>query len=104
MQLDDNNFENEVSKFNGVALVDFFAPWCGPCKIQGPIIEELASENTNANIKIAKIDVDANPASAEKFGIMSIPTLIIFKNGEVVEVMNGLQNKESLKEKLLKLI
>ncbi|MFA6537080.1 MAG: thioredoxin [Patescibacteria group bacterium] len=104
MEFNDNNFENEVIKSGAPVLVDFFAPWCGPCKIQGPIIDELSNEMNDGKVKIGKVNVDANQAVAEKFGIMSIPTLMIFKNGEVVEVMMGLQNKESLKEKLLKLI
>ncbi len=102
MEFNDNNFENEVIKSTVPVLVDFFAPWCGPCKILGPIIEELSMEMNDGKVKIGKINVDANQVMAEKYGIMSIPTLMIFKGGEVVEVMMGLQSKEVLKEKLEK--
>lgn len=79
-------------------LVDFWAPWCGPCQIQGPIIDELAKEITIA--KIVKINVDENQEITSKFGVMSLPTLMIFKNGSVVEQMVGLQQKADLKRKL----
>jgi len=101
MELNDSNFENEVLNYKeGPVLVDFFATWCGPCQMQGPIIEELAGEMKDSVAKVGKIDADANPKMAEKFGIMSLPTLIIFKDGEAKETMTGLQNKDVLKEKL----
>jgi len=96
--LTDKNFDNEVLKSAVPVLVDFWAPWCGPCQIQGPIIDELAKEVTTA--KITKLNVDENQAIAAKFGVMSIPTLMIFKNGSVVEQMVGLQQKADLKRKL----
>lgn len=104
MMFDDQNFENEVLKFNGPVLVDFFATWCGPCQVLGPIIEELAEEMKASNVKIGKADVDKSPNTAQKYDIMSVPTLILFKNGEVKEMMNGLQNKEVLREKIEQLI
>ena len=100
MIFDDQNFENEVLKFNGPALVDFFATWCGPCQVLGPIIEELAEEMKASNVKIGKVDVDKSPDTTQKYDIMSVPTLILFKNGEAKEMMNGLQNKDVLKKKL----
>lgn len=100
MQVNDQNFEQEILKFDGVAMVDFFATWCGSCQALASIIEELDNELKNEKIKIVKLDVDASPAMAEKYEIMSVPTLIIFKNGEIVDTMHGLQNKEVLKEKL----
>jgi len=100
MQVNDQNFEQEILKFDGVAMVDFFATWCGSCQALASIIEELDNELKNEKIKIVKLDVDASPAMAEKYEIMSVPTLIIFKNGEIVDTMHGLQNKEMLKEKL----
>ncbi|HUT22604.1 MAG TPA: thioredoxin [Candidatus Bipolaricaulota bacterium] len=100
----DVNFEDEVLKYEGPVLVDFFAEWCGPCKMQGPIIDELEQEMDGKAVKIGKMDVDANPKTAEKYGIMSIPTLMIFVNGEVKETMNGVHNKEDLKGKLQSLL
>jgi len=96
----DDNFEAEVIKSDVPVLVDFWAPWCGPCKMQGPIVEELAGEFEGKKVKIGKLDVDANQVSAQRYGIMSIPTLAIFKDGEVAETMVGLQSKEILAEKL----
>ena len=98
--LSDSNFEEEVIKSDVPVLVDFWAPWCGPCKMQGPIVSELASEFEGKKVKIAKLDVDENQVSAQRYGIMSIPTLAIFKDGEVAETMVGLQSKEFLAEKL----
>ena len=95
----DANFEAEVLKSDQTVLVDFFAEWCGPCKMQGPIVDELASE-IGDRVKIGKMDVDANPVTAEKYGIMSIPTLIIFKKGEIADQMLGLQSKDVLLGKL----
>ena len=99
----DNNFEIEVLQSDKPVLVDFFATWCGPCRMQGPIIEELAVEMGN-KVKIGKMDVDQNPQIAQKYGIMSIPTIIIFKDGEIKETLVGLQSKEILKLALEKLI
>jgi len=95
----DSNFESEVLKSDKPVLVDFFAEWCGPCKIQGPIIKEVAEE-ISAKAKVGKLDVDANPKMAEKYNVMSVPTIIIFKDGKIVETMNGVQNKEILFSKL----
>lgn len=104
MNFTDANFEAEVLKSNTLVLVDFFAEWCGPCKMMGPIIEELAEDLKDKPVKIGKLDIDQEPETAKKYNIMSVPTLIIFKDGEPVETMSGLQNKEALKEKLEKLI
>ena len=96
----DDNFESEVIKSDVPVLVDFWAPWCGPCKMQGPVVDELAEEFNGKKVKIGKLNVDENQASASQYGIMSIPTLAIFKGGEVVETMVGMQSKEILQEKL----
>jgi len=102
--LTDENFEEEVIKSKIPVLVDFWAPWCGPCKMQGPILEELAKEYEGKDVKIAKLNVDQASKSAGQYQIMSIPTLIIFKDGKPVEQMLGIQDKKTLTEKLDKLI
>jgi thioredoxin 1 len=104
MEFSDQNFEQEVLNFPGAVLVDFFATWCGPCQVQGTIIEELMGEMKDKPVKIGKVNVDQAPNTAEKFNVMSIPTLVFLKNGKAVETLTGLQGKEGLKEKLLQLI
>ena len=88
------NFEMEVLKAQGPVLVDFWAEWCMPCKMQGPAIEKLAVEGYQAG----KVNVDEEGALAEAFGVMSIPTLIVFKDGREVDRMVGLQSKDALKK------
>lgn len=100
----DENFEEEVIKSDVPVLVDFWAPWCGPCKMQDPIIEEVAEEFDGKKIKIGKLNVDEAPKSASKFQVMSIPTLIIFKDGKPIDQMMGVQDKDSVTDKLGKLI
>jgi thioredoxin 1 len=97
MQFTDQNFQQEVEQSKGVVLVDFFAEWCGPCRVMGPIIEELAGEfKDKLGLKIGKLNIDENTATAEKYGIMSIPTLILFKDGKKIEQLVGLRDKDSL--------
>ncbi len=100
--LSDSNFEEEVIKNDKPVLVDFHADWCGPCKMQGPIIKEVA-ESIGDKAKVGKLDVDKNQVVAQKYNVMSIPTLIIFKGGQAVETMVGVQTKDSLMGKLNKL-
>jgi len=99
MMFTDDNFDEEVLKAEVPVLVDFFAEWCGPCKMLGPIVEELAGEY-EGKVKIGKCDIDASPKIAEKYGVQSIPTLIFFKGGEAVDKLMGFQSKEALKAKL----
>jgi thioredoxin 1 len=96
--LDDSNFEAEIAK--GVTLVDFYADWCGPCRMIAPIIDELAEEY-NGKAKIAKLDIEKAQSVTTKFGVTSIPTLILFKDGAVVKTVVGLRGKEDL-ESLIK--
>jgi thioredoxin 1 len=104
VMLTDANFEAEVLKSKVPVLVDFWAPWCGPCKIYGPIIEDVAKAMDGEPVKIAKMNVDENQVIPGKFGIMSIPTTMLFKKGEPVDQMVGIQPKDKLIEKLKALI
>ncbi|MBU1446138.1 thioredoxin [Patescibacteria group bacterium] len=95
----DENFAAEVENASGVVLVDFFATWCGPCKMLAPVIEELAGEYAG-KCKIGKLDVDQGPKAAQKYGVQSIPTILIFKDGQVVDTSLGFKSKDVLKEKI----
>lgn len=92
--ISDTTFHNETAE--GTVLVDFWAPWCGPCKMIAPVLDELSSE-IGEKAKIVKINVDDNPESAAKYNVMSIPTLLIFKDGQVVNQLVGVQPKDKLK-------
>lgn len=100
VNLTDQNFEEEVVKSTVPVLVDFWAPWCGPCQMMGPIIDELSGEFDASKVKIAKLNVDENQVVAGKYQVMSIPTFLVFKGGEVVDQMVGGVPKEKLKEML----
>ncbi len=95
--VNDDNFKEEIKE--GVVLVDFWAEWCGPCQMQIPILEELSKE-MEGKAKICKLNVDEAPATAGEFRVMSIPTLMVFKDGEPVDTMVGVQQKDVLVEKL----
>jgi thioredoxin 1 len=103
IELSDKNFEQEVLKNDKPVLVDFWATWCGPCQMMGPIIEELSKE-MEGKVKIGKIEIDSNPETAGKYEIMSVPSLKIFKGGKVVKEFTGLQNKGVLKKELEEII
>lgn len=81
-------------KSNGVVLVDFYANWCGPCKMLGPVLEEIANER--GSVDILKVDVDENPLLAKNYGIMSIPTMLLFKNGQLISTKNGFMSKDEI--------
>jgi len=99
LEITDDNFEAEVLKSDTPVLVDFWAPWCGPCKIVGPIVEDLADEY-KGKMKVGKLNVDDNSGSTVKYNIQSIPTLIIFKGSEEVQRIIGAQPKQAFKKKI----
>ena len=103
IKVTDIDFKKEVLESKLPCLVDFWAEWCGPCKKVGPVVEELAKEY-EGKIKIAKMDVDNNRQTPAKFGIRNIPTLILFKGGEVVNTIVGAQSKSSIEDELKKLL
>lgn len=98
----DNSFETEVLKSKIPVFVDFWAPWCGPCQQMGPIVEELAIEYGEERVKIGKLNVDENQAIAGKYNVMSIPSFLLFKNGEVIDTVVGGVQKEKLKNMIEK--
>ena len=100
-QVTDSTFDAEVLKSDVPVLVDFWAPWCGPCRAMGPVIDELAEEY-GAQVKIVKMNVDENSATPGKFGIRAIPTIILFKGGEVLDQSTGAVSKSSIKEMISK--
>ncbi len=99
VELTDSSFETEVLKSTLPVLIDFWAIWCGPCRMVSPIVEELAGEYTG-KLKVGKVDVDSNPSTAMQYGIRSIPTLLLFKDGQVVEQIIGAVPKRVLVDKL----
>ncbi|MCB4755621.1 MAG: thioredoxin [Elusimicrobia bacterium] len=102
VQLTDQNFETEVLKSDKPVLVDMWAPWCGPCRMLTPVVEELAKEYAD-RAKIGKLNTDENPDTAERFQISAIPTLLFFKNGQLVEQLTGVRPKPEIKSVLERL-
>ena len=100
VELTDGNFDKEVMQSPMPVLVDFWAVWCGPCKMIAPLVEEIAKEY-DGRLKVGKVDVDSNPEVSMKFGIRSIPTLMIFKGGKVVEQIIGAIPKRNLLDKVI---
>ncbi|CAN5850974.1 thioredoxin [soil metagenome] len=99
MTITDDNFQSEIESTEGLAMVDFWAAWCGPCRIVGPIVEELASEY-QGKVKVGKVDVDANQRTAARFGIRSIPSILFFKDGKLVDTVVGALPKPHLEQKI----
>jgi thioredoxin 1 len=99
VEFSDTNFESEVLQSKEPVLVDFWAPWCGPCRMIAPLIEELAGEYSG-KVKVGKVNVDDSPQAAGQFGVSSIPTIMIFKGGEVVDRFVGVQPKSRLQQAL----
>ncbi len=100
IEITDANFEQEVLKSDKPVLIDFWAVWCGPCKMIAPVVEEIATEY-DGKLKVGKLDVDNNPEVSMKFGIRSIPTLMVFKGGKVVEQIIGAVPKRNLLDKVI---
>ena len=103
LHVTDDTFDTEIIKSDIPAIVDFWAEWCGPCRMVGPVVEELAAQY-KGKVKIAKMDVDKNRATPGKFGIRNIPTLIFFKNGQVSHTLIGAQPKSYIEQELKKLL
>ena len=96
----DGTFVEEVESAGGLTMVDFWAVWCGPCRIVAPVVEELANDYGEKGLKVGKLDVDENPNTAAKYGIRSIPTVLFFKDGEVVDRVVGAMPKAAFEEKI----
>ena len=99
MELNSSSFQTEIADFNGVAVVDFWAPWCGPCRMMGPIIENLATKLAG-KVKITKLNVDDSPDIAAKFNVSTIPTLIFFKNGKAIHTTIGVVPEAELENQI----
>ena len=97
-QVTDNNFTAEVLEADGPVLVDFWAPWCGPCRVVAPVLEEIASERQD--LKIVKLNTDENPETSAKYQVLSIPTMILFKGGQPVKTVIGAYPKKKLEQEL----
>lgn len=100
IEITDDNFAEEIESARGLAMVDFWAEWCGPCRMVAPVVEELAEEYADT-LKVGKLDVDANPATAQRFNVRSIPSILFFKDGELVDAVVGALPKSSLEQKIL---
>lgn len=102
LEVNDENFADEVENREGLSMVDFWATWCGPCRMVAPIVEELAEEYQDKGLKVAKLDVDANPSTSARLGIRSIPTILFFKGGSLVDQVIGFVPRPHLEAKIRK--
>ena len=100
LEITDDNFDSEVAESGDLTMVDFWATWCGPCRIIAPVVEELADEYADKGLRVGKLDVDANPKTAMKFGVRSIPTILFFRDGEVVDRLVGAMPKPQFEQKI----
>lgn len=100
MEVTDENFTTEIVDADGLAMVDFWATWCGPCKIVAPVVEELAGEYADKGLTVGKLDVDTNQETSSRYGIRSIPTILFFREGEMVDRVIGAVPKGHLEEKI----
>ena len=98
ININKNNFQNEIMNSEKPVLLDFWAPWCAPCRMLAPVVEEIANER--ADIKVGKINIDEQSELANKFGIMSIPTLVVMKNGKIIQQVSGVRTKNAILEML----
>jgi thioredoxin 1 len=98
--ISDATFQEEVESNDGLTIVDFWAEWCGPCRMVAPVVEELANEYGDQGLKVAKLDVDQNPQTSARYGIRSIPTILFFKGGEVVDRVVGAMPKPVFEQKV----
>ncbi len=103
LEVNDQNFAAEVES-DGIAMVDFWAEWCGPCRIIAPVVEQLADQYAEKGLKVGKLDVDQNPATAARFGVRSIPTVLFFKNGRMVDQIVGAMPKPHFDRKIQALL
>lgn len=102
LEITDANFADEVEKGEGLTMIDFWAVWCGPCRLVAPIVEGLAEEYRDKGLRVGKLDVDSNPRTTTRFRVMSIPSILFFKNGQHVDTVVGAVPKPHLEEKIKK--